>query len=222
MCRPYILIPKLPDFPGAGWTAMRISRRAKHLLRSTISYDPLPTIQRTWHPQNIEVLSLTQLKCHRSDVHEVLYKGHPAISKTACFEWDIRLIENETWAYSIISQHQHPGESAIAPNVLGHLTENGRVIGFLLEKIDRKFASVDDLLNFEKALHRLHGLGLFHGDVNRYNFIVDRPDGHVRMVDFEHAEVFDEMKAYVELESLASELVEETKRGGPTVEISQL
>jgi hypothetical protein len=222
MCRPHLLIPKLPDFPDADWTTMRISRGANRLLRSTISYDPLPTIQRAWHPQTIEVLSLTQLKRHRSNVHEVLYKGHPAISKIACFEWDIRRIENETWAYSIISQHQHPGESAIAPNVLGHLTENGRVIGFLLEKIDGKFASIDDLPKCEKALRRLHGLGLVHGDVNRYNFIVDRPDGHVRIVDFEHAEVFDKRKAYVELESLASELVEESGRGGPTMEVSQL
>jgi hypothetical protein len=113
---------------------MRISQGPKRKLRSTISYDPLPTIQRTWHPQAIDVLSLTQLKRHRSNVHEVLYQGQPPISKIACFEWDIRRIENETWAYSIIIQHQHPGESAIAPSVLGHLTENYRVIGFLLEK----------------------------------------------------------------------------------------
>jgi serine/threonine-protein kinase RIO1 len=61
-------------------------------------------------------------------------------------------------------------------------------------------------------------MGLIHGDVNRHNFIVDRSNGHVRMIDFEHAGNFDEKQARLELESLASHLVEETGRGGPAAE----
>jgi hypothetical protein len=48
------------------------------------------------------------------------------------------------------------------------------------------------------------------------------PKGNVRLVGLEQAEVFDERKAFAELESLASELVEETGRGGPTVVVGQL
>jgi len=70
-----------------------------------------------------------------------------------------------------------------------------------------------------KLLHRLHGMGLIHGDINRYNFIVDRSNSNVRTIDFEHAEDFDKTKARRELESLASELAEETGRGDPTVVI---
>jgi hypothetical protein len=39
------------------------------------------------------------------------------------------------------------------------------------------------------------------------------------MVDFEYAEDYDEDKARLELELLASELVEGTGRGGPTINL---
>jgi tRNA A-37 threonylcarbamoyl transferase component Bud32 len=85
----------------------------------------------------------------------------------------------------------------------------------LSERLDGEFASVDDLPSCESALRRLHAMGLVHGDVNRYNFIVDRQSGQVSMVDFEHAAALDEEAADTELQSLPSELEEETGRGGP-------
>lgn len=125
-------------------------------------------------------------------------------------------LQNETVIYSIINENQPRGELPIAPTFLGHLTENGRVIGFLLEKAEGTSAAIEDLPKCEKVLGQLHDMGLIHGDVNRYNFIVNRSNGHVRMVDFEHAKPFDEEQARLELESLTSELVEDTGRGGPT------
>jgi hypothetical protein len=215
MCRPYLLIPKLPDLPATDWTTMHISRGTNGALESTMSFDLLPATQEIWHPQKIDVLSLRRTKMYRSAVHEVLYQGRPAISKIACFDWDIRRVDNEMWAYSIISHHQqqHPDASRIAPEFLAHLTENGRVIGMLLEKVDGDYASIDNLPECKAALRRLHSMGLIHGDVNRFNFMVDRAKGHVHMLDFEHAEDFDEEKARLEMESLPSEMTEETGRG---------
>jgi hypothetical protein len=43
---------------------------------------------------------------------------------------------------------------------------------------------------------------------------VEAEDGNVRLVDFEHAEEYDEGKAQKELESLTAKLTEETGRGG--------
>lgn len=71
-----------------------------------------------------------------------------------------------------------------------------------MEKVDGEFASIDDMPNCQNALCRLHGMGVIHGDANRYNFIIDRSHDIVRMVDFEHAEVFDTRRAEEELESL--------------------
>ncbi|KAK1764892.1 alpha-galactosidase A [Phialemonium atrogriseum] len=220
MCRPYLLIPMLPNLPDLPWTTMIISRDEDGYLTSTISTDPLPGIRATWHERRVDVLSLERTRRLRSGVHEVQYDGVPAIAKIACFEWDIARIERETWAYSIIGRHQqqYPSESPIAPNFLAHLTEDDRVVGFLLQKVDGVSASVDDLANCEALLRRLHRLGLTHGDVNRHNFLVDRVSGGgVHLVDFEHAEELEEKMARAELLSLPAELVEETGRGASVV-----
>lgn len=86
MCRPYLLIPRLPDLPDSPWTTMTISRGEDGSLTSTISTDPLPEIQTTWHELRVDVLDLERTKRFRSGVHEVQYYGSPAIAKIACFE----------------------------------------------------------------------------------------------------------------------------------------
>jgi len=85
----------------------------------------------------------------------------------------------------------------------------------LLERLDGDFASADDLPECSNALRQLHEIGMTHGDVNLYNFVVDRRSKHVSMVDFEHAAALDEETAKTELQSLASMLEEGTGRGGP-------
>jgi hypothetical protein len=212
MCRPYLLIPALPEFPPTDWTTMEISRAADGSLTSTIGDDPLPTVQKTFHPNRVDILSLKRLKYHRARVHEVLFNGHPAITKIACWWWEIPRMENETRAYAVISKHAS-WDPPLAPTVLGHLTENGRVMGLLLEKVDGRFASPADLPQCEEAVRRLHGMGLIHGDVNRYNFLIEAGTGTVRMVDFEHVQDFSEEDADEELHALPFELAEDTGRG---------
>ena len=218
MCRPNLLIPKLPELPQDGWTKIKIVRPSVGAPLEIIATNhPLPEIETVWHRDKIDVLSLTQSKCHRSNVHEVLYGGIPAISKIAAFDWQIPRLGRETWAYSILDQHQRPefGEPKISPRVLGHLTECGRVMGILLERLDEGFASADDLPDCSNALRRLHEIGMVHGDVNRYNFVVNKQSRQVSMVDLEHAAALDEATAELELQSLVSELKEDTGRGGP-------
>jgi hypothetical protein len=222
MCRPYLLILRLPDLPDSPWTTMTISRDENGSLTSNISLDPLPEIQTTWHELRVDVLSLERTeRLFRSGVYEVRFNGAPAIAKIACFQWDVARIERETWAYSIVAGHrgQHPDESPITPDFLGHLTEDGRTMGFLLQKVDGESASVNDLAGCEALLRRLHRLGLIHGDVNRHNFLIDpaSPGSGIRLVDFEHAEEFDDGLARVELLSLPAELAEETRRGATVV-----
>lgn len=88
------------------------------------------------------------------------------IAKIARFEWEIPRTEQETRAYQLLEG------SGLAPRFLGHIHENGRIMGLLLEKIEGRLASFQDLSICKTALEKLHELGLVHEDVNRYNFLV--------------------------------------------------
>ncbi|KKY26250.1 putative alpha-galactosidase a [Phaeomoniella chlamydospora] len=211
MGKPFLLIQQLPDFPDTNWTRMTLSRGVNGTLAYTLSSEPLPEVNFIFHKTLINCLSLPKIKYLRPGVLEVLYNGRPAIAKYSCFDWDFYRMHRENWAYQIL----HQGQAHIAPRVLGHLTINGRPIGLLLEKLEGTFASIKDKAKCEEVLRILHAepLRLIHGDVNRYNFIVDTKDSNVRLIDFEHAEDYDEGKAKEEIESLTAVLQEETGRG---------
>lgn len=219
LCRPHLLIPRLPDFPDANWTSMEVSRKPDGSLTSAPSYEPLPAVTTIWHPNTIDVLSLEKVQRHRSGVHEVLHRGVPAICKIACFGWEMPRIAHETYTYSVVEEYREPGDPVVAPAFLGHVTENGRVVGMLLERLQGGPASMEDLPACREALENFHRMNMVHGDVNRYNFVVDRAREPVRalLVDLEHAEPYEESKALAELESLPSELAETTGRGGAVV-----
>lgn len=224
MSLPYLLIPSLPEFPDTEWTTMHVSKGSdgsESPVSYTLSYEPLPAIESTWHPTYVDILSLPRVKRYSPNVYEVLFNERPAISKIACWEWEIPRLENETYVYSLLNKStakDFSNESPITPGFLGHLTENGRVIGILMEKVEGGFALPSDLAVCQRILCRVHSLGIIHGDVNRYNFLIDSSGGgQVRLIDFEHAEVFDADKAEREVESLVDEFNEETKRGAPVV-----
>ena len=223
MCRPYLLIPNLPALPTTPWTRLYLSRGGQdgETLHFHASNDPLPAISHPWSAQQIDILTLPRTKRYRSNVHEVSHDSQPAIAKIAAFEWDIPRMRTETWAYPTLHQHQQQETSSpsrqIAPRVLAQLTENGRTIGLLLEKVEGSPASMHDLAGCEETLRAIHRLGLVHGDVNRHNFLVERGTGRVCLVDFEHAEEYEAGKAGAELDSLTAELGEESGRGAANV-----
>ncbi|KAI0194552.1 hypothetical protein F4808DRAFT_474797 [Astrocystis sublimbata] len=159
---------------------------------TTANHDPLQEITFVWHEKLIDVLSLPRIERLRSGVFETLYEGRAAVAKIACFEWQIPSLTRETWAYCVVTETQPSDGPLTAPEFLGHLTENGRAMGFLMEKLEGRSACSDDLTQCAALLKRLHGLGdlgLVHGDVNRYNFIVEEccRGRVVRLVDLEHA-----------------------------------
>jgi serine/threonine protein kinase len=126
-------------------------------------------------------------------------------------------MERENWAYFNLDEYQRHEGVYISPKVLGQLTECGRVIGLLMERQEGRFASIEDLPECAATVRKLHEIGLVHGDVNRYNFVINEEKGNVALIDFEHAEEFSEEAAKKALESLESELNEETGRGGPAI-----
>ena len=129
------------------------------------------------------------------------------ITKLARFEWEIPVIERETQAYKVLEK------AGLAPRFLGHVDEHGRVVGFVLEKLEGRHGCIEDLSTCQAILQSFHGLGLLHGDVNRYNFIIQQ--GSTKLIDFEHSRYCPgEVEAMnTEMNSLREQLVEETGRG---------
>lgn len=87
-------------------------------------------------------------------------------------------------------------------------------MGLVLEEVEGRPANIGDLSRCGSALQRLHDRGLLHGDVNKYNFIVQ--DETVRLVDFEKSQTCpgDAESMQDERTSLYDQLTEQTGRGG--------
>ncbi|KAI9841987.1 MAG: hypothetical protein M1837_007553 [Sclerophora amabilis] len=217
MCFPPVLVDKLPPLPPGDWNV-------GHIGKSGDSEDPqfvktekkiLNGVCQLWHPTTIDVLSLRQEKRIMSNVL-VVTSDHfelPVIAKFARFEVEIPYYDHETEAYRWLQQQ--PGDS-IGPRFLGHLAEEGRIIGFLLEKIEGHHAEPEDLSSCQDVLSKLHGVGILHGDVNKHKFLVS--DSRTVLIDFECSSRTNDTDAKRrELASLPDELSSVSGKGG-TVE----
>ncbi|KAI9753683.1 MAG: hypothetical protein M4579_005035 [Chaenotheca gracillima] len=207
---PPVLISKLPSIPPGDWNMGHISKTesdAGPYFKWT-KRESFAGITHTWHPTQVDFLSLQFKKTILPNVYEAtcpalgLGEDTVVIAKLARFPWEIDYYNNETQAYSWIKGH------GIGPKFLGHITEEGRVIGFLLEKVVGRHAETKDLERCQRVVARLHGLGLVHGDLNKYNFLVPFADqDEVCLIDFEAAKRCDDTQAMNdELQELSSKL----------------
>ncbi|KAL5083733.1 hypothetical protein Trisim1_000939 [Trichoderma cf. simile WF8] len=121
-----------------------------------------------------------QVRQLRQNIHVVthLQFDQTLVVKFAEFPWQMPCFEAEITAYEWLSSH------GIDPKFIAHLTEAGRVFGFVMEYIDgARFADIGDLAACQEILSRLHSLGIKHGDINRYIFLIR--EGKTMLVDFE-------------------------------------
>jgi aminoglycoside phosphotransferase (APT) family kinase protein len=96
-------------------------------------------------------------------------------------------VENETRGYEKLEKDKikYSDLVAISPAFFGHLTEDGGVMGMLIEKLEGRMARIEDISACEAIVRWLHTLGIVHGDLNRHNFVVDEQSGVVGLIDFE-------------------------------------
>jgi len=207
-----VLIAMLPPFPPGDWNEGHISKDplTGHPVFSRNTNSDLPGIKNIWHHTEIDHLELRKLNRVRQNIHEVAHPlfDRPVLVKFAEFPWQIPYFEAETTTYQWID-----GEG-IGPKFLGHVTEAGRVIGFVMENIDdARTAEPSDLAACQGVLMKLHSLGIKHGDINKHNFLVRNEK--VVLVDFETAQKSSERE---ELESeyrlLEHSLSDPSRRGG--------
>ncbi|KAJ0414688.1 alpha-galactosidase A precursor [Aspergillus carlsbadensis] len=166
MCFGPSLVSLLPDLPPGNWNDGLVAKNPDdgqaHFAHARVTQ--FPAVQNTWHATTVDYLDLAIGRKLRTGIYEAtssLFGAESIIAKFARFPWEIGYLESETTAYQWINGH------SFGPRFLGHLTENDRVIGFLLERITgARHAGAEDVEVCQEALSRLHGLGVRHGDIN--------------------------------------------------------
>ncbi|KAI9923381.1 hypothetical protein MW887_009931 [Aspergillus wentii] len=201
MCFGPSLISILPNLPPGDWND-GLNKNGNdgqpqfaHARRTIF-----PGVKNTWHGTYVDYVDIV--------VGKKLPMGIYEIAKFARFDWEIRYIENETVAYQWIDGH------GIGPKFLGHLTEDGRVIGFLLERItNARHACPQDLESCQQVLSRLHDLGVLHGDTNRFNFLIH--NSKFTLMDFDSAQKCNNQDMLLkEFNLLPGHLQNPSNRGG--------
>ena len=210
-----ILLPTLPAFPPGDWNEGHISKDPLdgHPVFSRYTHSDLPGVSNTWHRTHIDHLELKKLNRIRQNIHVVTHPlfDRPVLVKFAVFPWQMPYFEAETTAYEWVDGR------GVGPKFLGHLTEGGRVFGFVTEYIDdARTAEAGDLAVCQNALAKLHSLGIKHGDINRFNFLVR--EGEAVLVDFETARRCAEKRELeAEYERLEQSLRDSSRRGGTSL-----
>jgi predicted Ser/Thr protein kinase len=215
MCFAPSLISIIPPLPPGDWNTGRISRNGAdgqpHF--AEVTKVQLPGISPLWHPLRIDHLELCMGRKLRSNVYEATtpHFDLPIVVKFARFPFEIPYLNSETSAYQWIQNHQ------IGPQFLAHLTEEGRVIGFAMERIiNCRHARPDDLALCQQALSKLHRLSIKHGDINKHNFLIH--DDRATLIDFDAALRCDNAKVLEEeFRGLEKELSDTSGRGGRVV-----
>ncbi|KAL3593425.1 hypothetical protein FPOAC2_07721 [Fusarium poae] len=170
LASPIQFFPRLPD--SKDWTVAHFSRdEITGDLKISILNRTLPGVKCHWHPTRVDCLDLEKTKSltatnFEAVSHSTILPRGTMIAKMARFEWELPRIERETKAYRLLQA------SGLTLRFLGHITENGRIIGFLLEKMEGRPAGWKDLDACRDALGKLHRLKLLHGAIWQRNFLL--------------------------------------------------
>ena len=215
MCFEPALVALLPTLPPGNWNEGHISKNSTtdRPYFTKTARSQLPGVTNLWHDLMIDHLELHRGTKLRSNVYMVTcaYFDEPVVAKFARFAWEIPYLEAETTAYRWINDHQ------VGPKFLGHLHEEGRVIGFIMEQIQNcRHAELEDLTLCQQTLSRLHTLGFKHGDINKHNFLIQ--DKTAILIDMESVtRCSDTDVLNEEFRRLKEELQDTSGRGGSKI-----
>ena len=209
---PPYLFEQLPALPVGNWTTARIFREREEQasreheappLRYELLFTPLKGVAsiNVWHSSMVDVNDLEEVGFMSARVRVVRYGEQrvTAIAKIARFDFEIPWVEQETAAYRRLDCQ------GVAPKFLCHLTEHGRVMGFLMEKLEGRSAHIDDLETCQNLVRKVHALGILHGDLNRHNFVISKSGA--KILDFEHATLGDGSLLATEMDTEFVQLV---------------
>lgn len=164
------ILPQLPKFPTGDWNWAVVTKNkiAGRIFFQSYSESSLPGIKDLWHSTCIDQLHLTDIKRLEHNVYVV---SHPSIVRQIAvavfnhFPSEIHTMQNEAAIYKAIEGHE------IGYKFLGHLMEEGRAIGYLMEYIEgHRLPGPQDLGACLRIVKRLHNLGYKHGRISKEIF----------------------------------------------------
>ncbi|KAI0129441.1 hypothetical protein BJ170DRAFT_692145 [Xylariales sp. AK1849] len=185
----------LPPLPTGDWNCARATMNpdARQLQLTGLENNILPGVENAWHETRIDHREFKISRTFTAGHGNVFIVTHPSFDrpillKIANFPQQVAYMQRETDMYRRI-EGRH-----IGPKFLGHVTEAGRVTGFITEFIaDAHYPREDeDFKACLKALDRLHELDICHRDAHRQNFLILQT-GQVYIIDFESSELLSEM-----------------------------
>lgn len=191
-----------PPFPLGDWNVGRLS---KDPATGAPYFKWLETLELpeaghawAWHPTRIDYFDLSPVTVEAEHaaadtraeklrrVAHPSFPGTTLLMKIADFPCLLPRVEREMRAYRMLEG------TGLTPKFLGHVTESGRVVGFLLEWVEGADQARPATLNAcREALARLHERGIYHGSAHAENFLCcssnDEGEGKVLLIDFETA-----------------------------------
>jgi predicted Ser/Thr protein kinase len=183
----------LPPMPTGDWNCetIDINRNASQLVFQTVVRKHLETVvtirTKTWDPPSVGHLDLQLYQGSNSNGRFATYRdspcnifGCPIVVKIARFDHEIPDIQLECDVYEKILG------KGIGPKFLAYVTEGGRVIGFVLKKIEgARRPRPRDVKKCNRVLKKLHKLGILHQDCHHGNVLMRK--GRAILVDFKSA-----------------------------------
>lgn len=185
----------------------------------------MATIEKIWHPRKVDYLELGK-ECvpgsrlqSEGQIFSAVYSQHFRVDKVVVnTEWcpeSVYGVNHETEIYSLIDNQ------GIAPKFLAHVTENrNRVIGFMVEMVPARRATICDLSACRTVLSKLHSLGIAHGSLRDTNFLVTNNGDTALLQSFAGSyQTEDKNVLDAEMDSLESVLRDAEKHDGPMQKI---
>ena len=177
---------QLPHLPSGDWNEARVFPDRHGVPEvGNATRTSHQAVVNDWHPRRFDYFAFINVETLQQDRLQIVRHpefNEPILLKIASFPWDIPSVEQEARIY------QRLRGSGAVPYFLGHVTESGRIIGFITEYI-REIPSVRraHIQNCLIALQELHRRGIVHGDAHSDNCLI-RPDSSAALIDFELAE----------------------------------
>ncbi|KAI1383580.1 uncharacterized protein F4822DRAFT_421062 [Hypoxylon trugodes] len=201
--------------PDGSWSigSLTPSPITGKLILMETSETKLCAINPTWHPNSIDIIDLEDPVADSWD-HELLCQGklhatirgaHFGESRTMVqYEWNPRLVYPLDIVTDIFSRIDGLG---IAPKFLAHVTENcDRVIGYMVQGMNGRAATPEDLDACRDVLSKLHSLGIVLGFLHPQAFIIT-DHGQVFLHQFSSSRVVEDPAEFAaEMEALEEAL----------------